>query len=103
MFAEILVQAEYLSVDPYMRAYNPFLPVGATMIGGQVAKIIESKSPEFPVGKSIVCWNLGWSSHGVFNPTEESKELLNMKPHFVPDLGNLPISLSLGMLGMPGY
>lgn len=36
--AEVLAQAEYLSVDPYMRPYMEQYPVGVTMIGGQVAK-----------------------------------------------------------------
>lgn len=36
--SEVLVEALYLSVDPYMRPYMERFPVGATMIGGQVAK-----------------------------------------------------------------
>lgn len=35
---EVLIEALYLSVDPYMRAYNARRPVGSDMIGGQVAK-----------------------------------------------------------------
>lgn len=35
---EYLVEAVFLSVDPYMRAYMPRLPLNSTMIGGQVAK-----------------------------------------------------------------
>lgn len=35
---EFLAEAIYLSVDPYMRAYAPSLPLGRTFIGGQVAK-----------------------------------------------------------------
>lgn len=37
-FADVLVEALYLSVDPYMRAYMDQFPVGVTMIGGQVSK-----------------------------------------------------------------
>lgn len=33
---EILTQAEFLSVDPYMRPYMANYPVGCKMIGGQV-------------------------------------------------------------------
>lgn len=36
--AEILVEAVFLSVDPYMRPYMERYPVGSIMIGGQVAK-----------------------------------------------------------------
>lgn len=35
---EVLIEAIYLSVDPYMRPYMNSFPVGVTMIGGQVAK-----------------------------------------------------------------
>lgn len=38
---EFLLEAEYLSVDPYMRIFTKNLPnegVGATMIGGQVGR-----------------------------------------------------------------
>lgn len=35
---EILIEAIYLSVDPYMRPYMTRYPVGTPMIGGQVAK-----------------------------------------------------------------
>lgn len=36
---EVLIEAIYLSVDPYQRIWMALkFPVGATMIGGQVAK-----------------------------------------------------------------
>nr|CAD7448958.1 unnamed protein product [Timema bartmani] len=35
---EILAEAVWLSVDPYMRPYSVRLPIGTTMIGSQVAK-----------------------------------------------------------------
>lgn len=35
---EVLVEAEFLSVDPYMRSRAANSPIGSTMIGGQVAK-----------------------------------------------------------------
>lgn len=37
-FTEILTEAEYLSVDPYMRAYMIGYKLPTDMIGGQVAK-----------------------------------------------------------------
>lgn len=40
---EILAEAEFLSVDPYMRPYMLNYPVGTTMIGGQVAKWEQSE------------------------------------------------------------
>lgn len=36
--ADVIVQAECLSVDPYMRNKAKILPLGSTMDGGQVAR-----------------------------------------------------------------
>lgn len=99
---EYLVEAEYLSVDPYMRVYIQRYPVGATMTGAQVAKIIESKNPDFPVGRRIFGY-LGWRTHTIINPHRSSEyELLGERPKLVPDIGDLSPSLHLGILGMPG-
>ncbi|KAL7299154.1 hypothetical protein TKK_0007753 [Trichogramma kaykai] len=99
---EILIEAEYLSVDPYMRPYSANLPPGTTMIGSQVGKIVESKNAAWPVGKRVV-GNFGWVSHTVVNPDAPAAEqLLKIKPYLLPDMGDLPASLALGMLGMPG-
>lgn len=38
VFLEFLAEAAFLSIDPYMRAYNYRLEKGSTMIGSQVAK-----------------------------------------------------------------
>jgi prostaglandin reductase 1 len=35
---EFLAEAVFLSVDPYMRAYAHNIPLGATMVGTQVAR-----------------------------------------------------------------
>ncbi|KAK2577980.1 hypothetical protein KPH14_008414 [Odynerus spinipes] len=99
---EFLVEAEYLSVDPYMRPYAVQYPLGITMIGSQVAKIIESKNPDYPVGKRIVGY-LGWRTHTVINPNMPPEiELPSQKPYLISDIGDLPPSLYLGVLGMPG-
>ena len=99
---EILIEAEFLSVDPYMRPYSANLPVGQPMIGSQVAKIVESKNPKWPVGKRVVA-NVGWVSHAVINPDViPDEQLIKHKAYLLPDFGGLPYSLALGMLGMPG-
>ena len=48
---EILIQTEYLSIDPYMRgkmndtiSYTPPLKIGEVMVGESVGRVIESKS-----------------------------------------------------------
>lgn len=40
LFLEILTEAEYLSVDPYMRAYMIAYKLPTDMIGGQLAKYV---------------------------------------------------------------
>ncbi|XP_011690434.1 PREDICTED: prostaglandin reductase 1-like [Wasmannia auropunctata] len=98
---EYLVQAEYFSVDPYMRVYVERFPLGTTMIGSQVAKIIESKNPDFPVGKRVV-GNLGWRTHTIVNEKTAKDATFQQSPYILPDIGDLPSSLALGVLGMPG-
>jgi len=36
--AEVLVKAEWLTVDPYMRGFADRMSLGQTMPGGQVGK-----------------------------------------------------------------
>ena len=43
---ELLISTLFLSVDPYMRIF----PIEKTMIGENVAKIVESKDQDFPAG-----------------------------------------------------
>ncbi|XP_023026130.2 prostaglandin reductase 1 isoform X2 [Leptinotarsa decemlineata] len=97
---QFLAEAQFLSVDPYMRAYAPRVKTGKTFMGSQVAKIIDSKNPNFPEGKYVV-GEFGWRTHTV----SSGKILPNGFPGawLIPDnLGNLPKSLALGILGMPG-
>lgn len=101
-FLEYLAEAEFLSVDPYMRAGSNKLPKGITMVGQQVAKIIESKNPEFPVGKRIIGY-MGWRTHTIVNQKDFAKpETMNRLPIHLPDLGEYSPSLGLGALGMIG-
>ena len=96
------MQAEYLSVDPYMRPYIQRYPTGITMIGVQLAKIIESKNPDYPVGKLVV-GSMGWRTHAIINLNKLEELLpLQTKPYIIPDFGDLPVSLALGVLGRPG-
>lgn len=96
------MEAEYLSVDPYMRPYVQRYPVGITMIGSQVAKIVESRNPNYPVGKRVVGY-LGWRTHTIINPkTIDQNDKLMKPPYILRDIDDLPLSLALGVLGMPG-
>ncbi|RZB38986.1 prostaglandin reductase 1 [Asbolus verrucosus] len=97
---EFLAEAVFLSVDPYMRAYAPQLPLGSTFIGSQVAKVIESKNSSFPVGQYIVGNSFGWRTHTISDgkPTQAGQ----LTAWLIPDPEGLPLSYSLGVLGMPG-
>ncbi|XP_015607853.1 prostaglandin reductase 1-like isoform X1 [Cephus cinctus] len=98
---DFLIEAEYLSVDPYMRAFTPALIVGNIMMGTQVGKIIESKNPGFPVGRRVVA-NVGWRTHTIIDEKTIAKNTWLETPYLMPDFGNLPSSLGLGVLGMTG-
>ncbi|XP_045448034.1 prostaglandin reductase 1-like [Melitaea cinxia] len=97
---EILTEAEYLSVDPYMRAYMIAYKLPTDMIGGQLAKVIQSRNEKFPVG-SYVTGAFGWRTHTVVNPNIwNALDFLPLTT--IPDVSPHPISLGLGLLGMPG-
>lgn len=81
-----------------MRVYVQRFPLGITMIGSQVAKIVESKNPDFPIGKKIF-GQFGWRTHTIVNPKANSEV---SSSYILPDIGDLPSSLALGILGMPG-
>ncbi|KAM4611565.1 prostaglandin reductase 1-like isoform 2-T2 [Polymixia lowei] len=91
---EVLLEALFLSVDPYMR---PFSRVRMTeeevMIGTQVAKVIQSNNPAFPVGSHVV-GRCGWRTHTVCDGTN-----LTPMPDWPQDVS---MSLALGAIGMPG-
>lgn len=47
-----------------------------------------------------MCGSFGWRSHTVFNPNDNHD--LVMRPYVLPSFGKLPLSLGVGLLGMPG-
>lgn len=96
---EILASAEYLSVDPYMRPYMLSYKAPCQMIGGQMAKIIESKNPAFPVD-SVIFGQFGWRDLTILNPTEVQQKAF--RDCYILPKYDLPSSLGLGYLGMPG-
>src|SRR5437870_11745163 len=58
--SEVLVRALYLSVDPYMRgrisgmkSYAAPVEIGGVMVGGGVARVVESKNPDYAVGDIV--------------------------------------------------
>jgi prostaglandin reductase 1 len=100
---EFLAEAVYLSVDPYMRAYAHNIPLGATMVGTQVARVVDSKNGKYPVGQHVV-GKFDWRSHTISAglPSIVQGAGNAPAPYLAPDLKGLPLSYLLGILGMPG-
>lgn len=91
---EVLLEALFLTVDPYMRLAAKRLKEGDTMMGEQVARVVESKNSAFPTG-AIVSAPSGWTTHSI----SDGKQLETL-PEGWPD--TLPLSLRLGTVGMTG-
>ena len=96
---EILVQASYLSVDPYMRGrisptkgYTPGVELEGLMPAGGVGEIIESRSSQFAAGDQVVLENFGWQEYTVAEADVANKVDTNIAP----------IQSYLSYLGMPG-
>ncbi|GAB6033240.1 hypothetical protein CHUAL_012843 [Chamberlinius hualienensis] len=90
---EFLCQAEWITVDPYLRFH---IDVGDSIPGGQVAKVIKSRNDDFPVGSYVVGY-LGWETVTVASP----KSKVTLLPAEIIE-GNFSHSFGLGALGMPG-
>ncbi|VTJ75213.1 prostaglandin reductase 1-like [Marmota monax] len=91
---EVLLEAFFLSVNPYMRIASRKLKEGDIMMGEQVARVVESKNSAFPKGTVVLAY-LGWTTHTI----SDGKGLEKL-PTDWPD--SLPLSLALGTVGMPG-
>ncbi len=95
---EVLVRVHYMSLDPYMRgrmddakSYAAPVPIGGIMEGGAAGEVIASNDPAFKPG-DMVFGMFGWATHGV-----QPAKMLRKLPE------GLPITTSLGVLGMPGF
>lgn len=62
-------------------------------------RILESKHPKYTAGSKIF-GQFGWESHSIVNPDDIKKDMPDF--YVLPEMGNHPISLGLGYLGMPG-
>jgi NADPH-dependent curcumin reductase CurA len=96
---EVVVRTIAMSVDPYMRgrmnatkSYAPSWELGETMQGGAIGQVVDSRSDDVPVG-ALVLHGLGWRDLAVVPAAHVS---------VVDPLPGLPLSLYLGVLGMPG-
>ncbi|XP_054843260.1 prostaglandin reductase 1 [Eublepharis macularius] len=92
---DVLLESLFLSVDPYMRPYSETkMKEGDIMLGSQVARVVESRNPAYPEGTFVVA-TAGWITFFV----SDGKNLQRMFPDW-PD--ELPRSLALGAIGLPG-
>ncbi|CAH0761934.1 unnamed protein product [Diatraea saccharalis] len=93
---EILVKVEWVSVDPYMRAYNGRFPTPYDQFGFNVGTVQDSKDPRYPVGRKVVT-HKGWCDYTIANASSETDRVYKL-----PDLKGLNESLAVGAVGMPG-
>lgn len=98
---EFLVRTIFISVDPMLRLFidsKPFIegippmPLGTTIPGPAVGKIIDSKHPDYAVG-DLVEGRFGWQHFAVSNGTGVHRAN--------PRLGGL--ENALGIAGLPGF
>lgn len=96
---QILLKILYLSLDPYMRgrmddakSYAKSVEVGGVMEGGTVARVVQSRHPDFAEG-DIVLSHSGWQSYALSDGTGLRKL----------DASIAPVTTALGVLGMPGF
>jgi NADPH:quinone reductase len=95
---QLLVEIEWLSVDPYMRgrmseakSYAEPVKLGDVMTGGAVGRVIQSRRAEFQEG-DYVAGQFGWQRYALTN----GKGIRKVDPSLAP------LSTALGVLGMPG-
>jgi NADPH-dependent curcumin reductase CurA len=95
---EVLVKAQYLSLDPYMRgrmsdakSYSAPVALGAVMEGQTAGVVVASDVPGFAPGDTVL-GGFGWQRYSSVQPGRL----------FKIDAAEAPLSASLGVLGMPG-
>jgi NADPH-dependent curcumin reductase len=96
---QVLLGVQYLSLDPYMRgrmddrkSYAQPLQLGDTMVGEAVARVLASNRSDYSEG-DIVLAQTGWRTHALSDGAGLSKI----------DPAVAPVSIRLGVLGMPGF
>jgi NADPH-dependent curcumin reductase len=101
---QLLLETQYLSLDPYMRgrmddrkSYATPVRLGDVMGGEAVARVLVSKHSEYAEG-DIMLAPTGWRTHalsdgrGAYGP-----KLRKLDP------AAAPVTTGLGVLGMPGF
>jgi len=96
---QLLLEVQYLSLDPYMRgrmddrkSYATPLQVGDVMSGQTVARVLTSNHAAYANG-DIVLASTGWRTHAL----SDGNGLRKLDPAVAP------VTTGLGVLGMPGF
>jgi NADPH-dependent curcumin reductase len=96
---EFLIRNHYLSADPAMRGwiadkstYWPRIEVGDTMRAFSVGEVLETKNPDYAVGDRVM-GIFGWQDYAAAKPQQVMRKVRET---------DLPLSLSLGVLGLNG-
>ncbi|HJX45077.1 MAG TPA: NADP-dependent oxidoreductase [Geodermatophilus sp.] len=96
---QVVVRMVAMSVDPYMRgrmrlgpSYAAPWEVGRVMQGGAVGRVVGSRSPDVPEG-ALVLTDAAWRDVAVLDARAVRR---------LPATEDLPLTYSLGILGMPG-
>ncbi len=99
--SEILVQARYLDISPYMRGkinpvkshYGTGVKPGDVMIGGAIGDVVCSNADEFSPGDMVVSdFEFGWQDYAVLGPNKLRRV----------DIGLAPAECWLDALGVNG-
>ncbi|XP_037090463.1 prostaglandin reductase 1-like [Pollicipes pollicipes] len=96
---DVLLEAEFLSVDPYMRAFASQLPLGEPMPGAQVAKVVSSRCPTLAEGRRVLV-AAGWRERSVVSPETGRPGGAPVVP--LPAAAPVSYSHYLGVVGMTG-
>lgn len=96
---QLLVRNQFLSVEPAMRGwiadqgnYSSPVPVGAVMRALCVGEVVESRLPGYVPGDKVVGW-FGWQEYATVGEDAIVRKICEQ---------DLPITLSLGLLGING-
>lgn len=96
---EVLVRNQFLSVEPAMRGwiadvgnYSAPVEIGAVMRALCAGHVIASRHPDYAPGDAVTGW-FGWQEHACVTSDKIVRKIAET---------DLPISLSLGILGING-
>jgi NADPH-dependent curcumin reductase CurA len=96
---QFLVRNDFLSVEPAMRGwvsavanYSTPVGIGEVMRSFTAGEVVASKHPQYAVGEKVMGM-LGWQDYAVADPSMITRKVRET---------DLPLSLSLGILGLNG-